>query len=41
MDQTNSFALADFEGDGKLEVICADGTGLGRHWHAHNGARQQ
>lgn len=28
IDQTNSFALADF-GDGRLDIVCGDGSGLG------------
>jgi len=29
IDQTNSFALADFDGSGRLDVVCGDGAGLG------------
>jgi len=29
IDQTNSFALADFDGTGRFDIVCADGTGQG------------
>ena len=29
IDQTHSFALADFDGAGRLDVVCGDGRGLG------------
>ena len=29
IDQTNSFALADFDGSGRQDIVCGDGRGLG------------
>lgn len=29
IDQTNSLALADFDGTGHLDIVCGDGSGLG------------
>ncbi len=29
IDQTNSFALADFDGSGRCDIVCGDGRGLG------------
>jgi outer membrane protein assembly factor BamB len=30
IDQTNSFALADMDGSGRLDILCGDGLGLSR-----------
>jgi len=35
IDQTNSFALADFDGSGRLDVVCGDGAGLGGPGHVY------
>jgi outer membrane protein assembly factor BamB len=35
IDQTNSFALADFDGTGRLDVVCGDGAGLGGPGHVY------
>ncbi|MCP4644320.1 MAG: PQQ-like beta-propeller repeat protein, partial [bacterium] len=35
IDQTHSFALADFDGSGRLDVVCGDGTGLGGPGHVY------
>jgi outer membrane protein assembly factor BamB len=29
IDQTNSFALVDFDGSGRLDIVCGDGSGQG------------
>ena len=35
IDQTNSFALVDFDGSGKLDIVCADGGGQGGPGHVY------
>lgn len=35
LDQTGSFALADFDGSGRLDIVCGDGTGLGGPGHVY------
>jgi len=35
IDSTNSFALADFDGTGRLDIVCADGTGQGGTGHVY------
>ncbi|MCP4644608.1 MAG: DUF4091 domain-containing protein [bacterium] len=35
IDQTSSFALADFDGSGRLDIVAGDGTGLGGPGHVY------
>ena len=35
IDQTHSFALADFDDSGRPDIICGDGTGLGGPGHVY------
>jgi len=35
IDQTNSVALADFDGRNQADIVCADGTGQGGVGHVH------
>lgn len=35
VDQTHSFALVDFDGSGRLDIVCGDGSGQGGPGHVY------